>query len=614
MSSLADRFLATLHDAPVTAACSDPWSGTLASADERGVVLVTRAGEASPGLKLKLDGAVHAIALNRGGALLAVGDDAGTVAVFQIADGAELFREAREGQRGRTRAMRGVAVSPEGARLAAIAVDGVLRTWDISRRTRTNAWSGFGGRAVDFDERGTRILCLDQAGQPRLVDLLSNQLVPLDALASPAEHALLMLDGTHVVAAGSGEIAVLRVLDGVRVASFATRGGSGILSLVQRPDGQAVAAVSQRSVHVFRLPGLEVEESARHGAPGTVGAAYWGQDGWRIGGADGAFHYPGSGAAAMPCTWAGGFGEWRLLAHSNELSAWRGDRRLWGARLESPVASAHMERSGKFVVARLSGGPVVVLEGGTGRRLFDGGADTVDAPEVAVGGDVVAVMLPRGGVRWWDLAHNRGFQLAEPVAMALSHGGTWLAVADAMGTVRVLDPSDGREGLAQVELSAPLPVRAMCFVNRRPTLLILDAENILAVVDLTEGAPAGGALPRARARDVLQFPSPPDRVWGVTGATLAALRFPEREGCAVAWIDLAAPAITHEIRDLPANAELDVENGQVLSPARAASALERDREGNERRVLRALGGDEWVCFGPRGILDASQGAASRIGA
>ena len=154
----------------------------------------------------------------------------------------------------------------------------------------------------------------------------------------------------------------------------------------------------------------------------------------------------------------------------------------------------------------------------------------------------------------------------------------------------------------------------MCFVNRRPTLLLLDAENILAVVDLTEGAPAGGALPRARARDVLQFPSPPDRVWGVTGATLAALRFPERDGSAIAWIDLASPSITHEIRALPANAELDVENGHVLSTARAASALERDREGNERRVLRALGGEEWVCFGPRGILDASPGAASRIGA
>ena len=54
-------------------------------------------------------------------------------------------------------------------------------------RGEADATTGFDGRP----RRGTRILCLDQDGQPRLVDLLSNQLVPLDALASPAELATL---------------------------------------------------------------------------------------------------------------------------------------------------------------------------------------------------------------------------------------------------------------------------------------------------------------------------------------------------------------------------------------------------------------------------------------
>jgi hypothetical protein len=613
MPSLVDRFLANVHDAPVTAACSDPWSGTRASADESGCVVITRAGEATPGLRLQHDAPVRALALVRGGALLAVGDDAGTVAVIRVDEGREVFRESREGQRGRDRAMRAVALNPEGSRLAAIAADGVLRTWDVSRGARTNAWSGFGGKAVDFDERGSRILCLDQAGQPRLVDLLSNQLVPLDALASPAEYAMLTLDGTHVIAAGSGEIAALRLADGVRVASFATRGGSGLLALVQRPDGKAVAAVSQRSVHVFSLPDLQPLESARHGAPDPRGAAFWGQEGWRVGGADGGFHFPGGAAAAMPCTWAGGFGAWRLLAQGAELSAWKGDRRLWRVTLEAPVRSAQMEREGRTVAVLLQGAPVVVLDGRNGQRLFDGGPDTAQAPEVAVGGPVVAVMLPSGGVRWWHLDHNRGFQLADPVAMALSHGGTWLAVADELGVVRVLDPADGREGLAQVELAAPGPVRTLAFVNRRPLLLVLDGEHIMATVDLAEGIPAGGMLPRATARDILQFPSPPDRCWGISGGQLAALRFPERGGAAVAWIDLAEQRIVSEVGDLPAHAEVDVESGNVLAPARAASLLERSPEGAELRVLRALGGEDWVCFGPRGILDASPGAAERIG-
>ena len=79
------------------------------------------------------------------------------------------FQEAREGARGRVRAMRGVAISPEGARVATIAIDGLLRIWDITKGEREVAWQGFGGQTVEFDQTGTRVLCLDTNGQPRLV-------------------------------------------------------------------------------------------------------------------------------------------------------------------------------------------------------------------------------------------------------------------------------------------------------------------------------------------------------------------------------------------------------------------------------------------------------------
>ena len=41
--------------------------------------------------------------------------------------------------------MRGLALSPEGARLAAVAADGLIRLWDIERNEREVAWQGFGG-------------------------------------------------------------------------------------------------------------------------------------------------------------------------------------------------------------------------------------------------------------------------------------------------------------------------------------------------------------------------------------------------------------------------------------------------------------------------------------
>ena len=50
MASLVDQFCPNVHDAPITAAAYDPWSGVIATADASGLVAVTRAGEASPGL------------------------------------------------------------------------------------------------------------------------------------------------------------------------------------------------------------------------------------------------------------------------------------------------------------------------------------------------------------------------------------------------------------------------------------------------------------------------------------------------------------------------------------------------------------------------------------
>ena len=146
MPRLVDQFCPNHHDTPVLAACFDPHSGTLATADAAGTVSVQRQGETSPGLTLSAGtAAVRACHLVRDGLLLAVGDDDGTVAVYRTDSGELVFREAREGSRGRVRAMRGVALSPEGGRLAALGKDGILRVWDLTRQEREFAWQGFSG-------------------------------------------------------------------------------------------------------------------------------------------------------------------------------------------------------------------------------------------------------------------------------------------------------------------------------------------------------------------------------------------------------------------------------------------------------------------------------------
>ena len=610
MASLADQFCPNVHDAAVTAAAYDPWSGVLATADASGVVAVKRQGEAAPGLIFQPGvGVTGAINIIRGGSLLAVGDDNGTIGVYRTENGAPVFQEIRDGARGRVRAMRGVSISPEGARVATVAVDGLLRIWDITRGEREVAWQGFGGFTVEFDQRGTRVLCLDDAGQPRLVDLSSHQGLPMDKLQVAAERASFSLDGTLVIAGGQSGIALLRVVDGRLVASFATRGGSGILSVVQRPDGAQIGAVSTRSVHVFSMPDLTAVESIKHGAPDPSGAAWWGQEGIRVGGKDGLFHGGGTGSSG-PVTAVGGFADTRLAVHGDKVAVWSGNRRVREVSVGSNVREAHVDRDGRTMIVVPERAGVQVYEVRTGAMVFDGGPQTANPRAVAVGGSVVVAHLSTGNTRWWDISHNKAFELTWPAGIALSHGGTWLGLITPRGAIKILDPVSGRDAVPDPLPSAEVPTRMLSFVNRRPDLLALDDENILAHYDLA------GSVRENRpceARDVLQFGATPDRMWGITGGQYAAVRLPDGEHCSMLFVDIHRQSVVSEVTGLHAAAWVDAEQGLILEPVRSGGLLEREMDGTERRCMRALADDEWVCFGKRGILDASAGAGGVLG-
>jgi WD40 repeat protein len=611
MSSLADRFCPNVHDAPITAAAYDPWSTVLATADASGLVAVRRAGESTPGLQFKPGACVTgALAIVRGGTLIAVGDDDGTIGVYRTDTGDAVFSEVREGARGRVRAMRGVAVSPEGARVATIAIDGLLRIWDIANGRREVAWRGFGGVSVDFDAHGQRVLCLDSSGQPRLVDLISHQGLPMDRLQMPADRANFSLDGTLVIAAGPSGLSLLRVVDGQLVASFAARGGSGILGVVQRPDGQQIGAVSLRSVHIFSMPDLTPVESLRHGAPESSGAATWSQEGIKVGGSDGLTHGGTGGGATGPVTAVGGFGEFRLAAHGDKVAIWSQNRRLRQLDCGVSVREVHVDRDGRYALVQPADGGARLYEVRSGQMVFDAGGQAAGAADASVGGTVMAVRLRQGGVRWWDLGRNKAWELAWPSGMALSHGGTWLALITPRGLIKIVEPSSGKEAVADPKPSADVAARLLAFVNRRPDLLAIDVENVLSHYDLAQSARDGR---RALARDVLQFGASPDRIWGITGGKHAAVRIPDGERCSILFVDLASSTLTSDVGGLHPLATVDAENGLILEPARSGAILERDMSGAERRVLRSLPAGQWVAYNDRGLLDNSEGAGGALG-
>ena len=384
MQSLSERFCPNVHDSPVTAAAFDPTSGTVVTADASGLVAIQRTGEASPRLVFQPGAAVHgAIAVIRGGSLIAVGDEAGTVGVYKSQDGTPVFREEREGERGRVRAMKGLALNPEGSRLASIAADGLLRVWDLTRNER-NAWRGFGGNTVEFDARGERILAIDDEGQPRLMDLVSLQAMYMDKLQTPSTKARFTPCGTMVLAGGTGSINLLRVTDGALLASFATQGGSGICTLLTSPDGEQVAAVTQRSVHVFSLPNLEPIDSFRHGASNPTGAGIWHSGGVRVAGSDGLMHGGGSGSLG-PVDGVDGIAGHRLLVHGDVASSWKGDERCGIFKLNDHPHAFAINRSGSLLVTSSSDHPIHVYRLPGGQPLFDGGPETCNARSIAVG-------------------------------------------------------------------------------------------------------------------------------------------------------------------------------------------------------------------------------------
>lgn len=599
MASLADQFCPNVHDRPITAAAHDPTSGVTLTADEGGIVAVQRSGEPSPHLLFRHGTApIRAATFIRGAMSFALGDDQGTVALYRTDDGDKQFEEARTGERGRTRAMRGVALNPDGSCLAAIAIDGLLRVWDLAHHDR-RVWRGFSGATVEFDLRGERLLAMDDHGQPRLTDLGAVQALTLDRLPMPAQFARFSRDGTMVIAAGASGLSMLRTTDGALVTSLAAKRSSGIVNLLLSIDGSEIAAITHRSIHRFSLPALEAARGTRHDAPDPTGAAVWTRGGIQVAGSDGRLHTDGK-VAIGPVTAVSGHGAQRLAIHGGRIGVWRDHRRITVVETGTPLREAQLTEDGAMILAVPEDGPVAVLDATTGERVFDAGPETTGAAEACIAGSVVATRLERGGCRWWDLRSDRAFELAWPQAVALSDGGRWIGVVTPAGDVRILDPQTGEEAVEAPVPLAAIPVRFLAFAGT--DLVVLDRDGVLGHYDLAASARSGQP---ARGRDIVTIQSPVDRLWAMADRKHCAVRLSEG---AILFVDIEGRLVASEVKGLDRRAWVDPVRGMILEPARGAAIVERDMAGNEVRVLRSVAGSEWLSFGRNGILDASEGA------
>ncbi|MEN0060967.1 MAG: WD40 repeat domain-containing protein [Myxococcota bacterium] len=606
MSSLVDRYCASPHTGPLTAAAYDPTSGALVTADDLGTVAITAPDDDFPSLIFGMGAPVlGAAAVSIGGDLVAVGDDDGTVAVYKTFDGSCAFEDLKEGPAGRARAMRALAFNPSGTILAALAADGIIRIYDLERWDRLANYQGFGGRTIEFHPEGDRLLVVDENGQPKLLDLLEQAQIDLEDLPMDIHTARFIQNGRGIAALGDRGITLFDTMEGRIQQSFSASSSSGILTLAVSPDDHAVAAVTGRSVHTFRLPGLEPKGSEKHGAKKPTYASFWDHRGVVVGGEDGVLHRPGSKPTLGPVLCCTGFGDHRVAVHGDRMAVWTKGRQRVPFLVKQPFVEVRIDRDGRLVAALSDDGEgVQAFEARTGRHLFGAGPDTADTPKMEVGGRILACMRSRGGLRWFDLAENSAFELDWVNTFALSGSGTWLAVVTPRGQVRVLDPSTGEDAISAPRPLAEVPVRLVTFVNRRPDLIVLDEQGVLGIYDLSvsvnQGIPAEG-------RDVLDLKIDVDRLWGITGGQYAALRFqvPENGTASVIYVDLTTGEVVNEVSDLLPYAWVDAETGRILQPARGAAILEIDMWGKEHQVLRALPDGEWVSFAPHGVLEAS---------
>ena len=606
--SLVDRYCASAHAAPVSAAAYDPQSGATVTADSWGTVAIVKPGDQYPGIIFDMGSPVTgAVAVSPGGALVAVGDDTGTLAVYKTWDGSCVFEDTKEGPGGGARAMRALAFNPQGTIVASLSIDGIVRIFDIQRWERIANYQGFSGESIAFNRRGDRLLVIDNLGQPKLLDLMSQEQLDLEMVPGGVRVARFTPDDRHVVTIGQGGITLIGLPQGRILNSFSARGSSGMLTIVISPQGDALGAITGRSVHTFSLPELQPMGSEKHGAAEPTSAAMWDARGVAVGAADGILHRPGAKPSLEAVLCCSGFGDHRVAVHGERIAVWSKGRQKRPFNARKRFVEVKVDRDGRLLIALPDDGDgVQVFEARTGRHLFDAGPDTADTPKMEVGGSIVACALTRGGLRWYDLRQNNVFELPWVRTFALSGSGTWLAVVTPKGQVRVLDPTTGKDAIPRPEPLADVPVALVSFVNRRPDMLVLDAEGVLGTYDLTDSVKEERP---AQGRDILDLNVAVDRLWGITGGKHAAVRFQEAETetASVIYVDVSTGEVVSEVSNLLPYAWVDPETGNILQPARGAALLELDMYGTEQRVLRALPEGEWVSFAPTGILDASDG-------
>ena len=597
MSELAEQFCPFIHEQQITAIAYDALSSLQITADASGEVAVFRGANQSPFQRFYHDGPVQALAIQQGGELFAVGDDTGTIVVYdqniQV-----LFEESRPGSRGASRAFRGLAINPQGTLLAAVSIDNILRVWDLQKQRREMQWSNYSGGSVSFDARGERLLAITTDGQPSLIDIWRKEALYLDRIQFRCEHVGFSPDGTSIIAVGPAGFSVLEMRTGQRIGGQEAQRSSGILCMAISPDGQTLGTVTQNSVHSFSLVNFEHVDSYRHKTHPS-GPTVWNSLGLAVAGIDGLLHYRDQNESVPQVTAIGAFGEMRAVIHQNIVASWRQDQRISLFSVPVHADLVRVNRLYNLLLLHCEGKTFGLYNLANQRLILPGDRDTDD--DVLLGGMTVVSFHEDLGIKWWNIQRSSAYELPWPRGVAISNGGDMIAAITPKGRIRLLHTRDGAEAVPSPNIPPSAQVKKIAFVNKQPMLLALDTENVVSIFNLRTSIETGE---RANGEDLLQINSEVAEMWGISvdRKIYAVLQVYEEDSCMLIFIPKDLNEEPWTVENLHPYTTIDPASGLILEPVKSCAILERDMYGNEIKILRSMPDGGWISFTNSGVL------------
>jgi WD40 repeat protein len=224
-------------------------------------------------------GAVRAVAYTRDGKRLATGGDDQTVRIWDTASGRELAC-----LRGHTGAVLGVAWSPDGAHLATASGDGTARIWDVISGQELGQIKGPGlsVTAVAWRPDGARVATTGHDRHVFVWDTNTGRDVVNRRMGSAWGMAVAWSPDGKKLAFGSWIQAM--VLDGETGAELANLRGhrDGVLGVSWSPSGDRLATASWDSTVRIWDPSTGKESAVLSGAGSNLYAVCWSPDGKQI--------------------------------------------------------------------------------------------------------------------------------------------------------------------------------------------------------------------------------------------------------------------------------------------------------------------------------------------